>query len=229
MWIELRADAASRLDPKTTIHGQFPASVWASAGDAESTPGWCLRIVPKSFTVIAQVGPPAVPLELSCNYKFLTASAGIVQVLAGSLTVYHASERQIPDLGYAAYSLTVVPYIIMSVVNLVGSMCQPQYPAMFLVRYCGQSPPAVITADGEEVQLLPLRNDGVEQTSEVQSWTEPELGGIVGSAYGDLCAVDKEDTMLFKVGLSSLHRPAAKSHRFTTTPFTFWSGPRRIS
>lgn len=231
VWIELRADAASRVDPKTTIHGQFPAGVWAPTGDAESgvtTPRWCLRIVPKSFTVVAPIGPPAVPLQLSCNYKFLTASAGIVQVLSGSMAIYHASERQIPYFGYAAYSLTVVPYVIMSLVNLVGSMCQPQYPAMFLVRYCGPIPPAVISTDGDQVYLLPQRNDRVEQSSEVQSWTEPELGGIVGSAYGDLFAIPEEDTTLFKVGLFRLDRAVAKIDRFATTLFTFWSGQRRI-
>lgn len=179
--------------------------MWAAAPDeddeetAVTTPSWCLRVVPKSFTVVALIGPPAVPLQLSCNYKFLTASAGIIQVLSGSMAVYHATERQIPYFGYAAYSLTVVPYILMSIINLVGSMCQPQYPAVFLVRYCGPSAPAGISSDGEQVQLLPLRSDGVEQAV-VEGWTEPELGGIVGSAYGDLSANDDEDTILFKVG-----------------------------
>lgn len=208
----MSANVAGRLDPTTTIHGQFPASVWVVEADEEdeesgvSTPSWCLRVVPKSFTVVAPIGPPAVPLQLSCNYKFLTASAGIIQVLSGSMAVYHATERQIPYFGYAAYSLTVVPYILMSIVNLVGSMCQPQYPAVFLVRYCGPSPPAVISSDGEQVQLLPLRSDGVEPAV-VEGWTEPELGGIVGSAYGDLSAIDEEETKLFKVGFSRLVRP----------------------
>lgn len=227
MWVDVSADAGSRVDPKTTIHGQFPAAVWATARDAETgvcTSSWCLRIVPKSFTVVALIGPPAVPLQLSCNYKFLTASAGIIQVLSGSMAIYHASERQIPDFGYAAYSLTVVPYIIMSVVNLVGSMCQPQYPAIFLVRYCGPSPPAVLSTDGDDVHLLPLRSDGVEQSSEGQSWTEPELGGVVGSAYGDLSANDEKDTKLFTVSLSPLDKAPAKIHRFATT--LSWPCPR---
>lgn len=227
----MRADAAGRLDPKSTIHGQFPASVWPNASDAENavdTPNWCLRIVPKSFTVVPLLEPPAVPLQLSCNYKLLTASAGMIQVLAGSMAIYHASEREIPYLGYAAYSLTVIPYIIMSVVNLVGSMCQPQYPAIFLVRYCGPTPPAVSSTDGDQVHLLPLGNNAAEQSAEAQSWTEPELGGIVGAAYGELSAMQEEDTKLFTVSLSTLPRAAAKIHRFATTYSSLSSAPHRI-
>lgn len=201
----MSANAGDSVPPNATIHGQFPASVWATAEDeesGESTASWSLRIVPKSFMVMAPIGLPAVPLRLSCNYNFLAAAAGIIQVVSGSMALYHASERQIPRFGYAAYSLTVVPYIIMSVANLVGSMCQPQYPAIFLVRYCGPTPPAVISTDSDEVELLPLRSDRVEHT-EGQSWTEPELGGIVGSVYGELASID-DDTALFKVTLFEL-------------------------
>lgn len=227
----MSANAASSIGQQTTIHGQFPAAVWANTKDTESgssTPGWCLRIVPKSFTVVAPIGPSAVPLQLSCNYSFLTAAAGIIQVLSGSMAIYLASKRQIPYFGYAAYSLTVIPYIFMSVVNLVGSMCQPKYPAMFLVRYCGLSPPAEISTDGDQVHLLPLGHDGIAQSSETQSWPQPELGGTVGSAYGELSVIGDEETNLFKVSLSRLNKTAAKIYRFTTTPYSFWSRSRRM-
>lgn len=231
-WVcRLIAESRDRIGSGASIHGQFPASVWAKPKDAEngaSTPRWCIRIVPKSFTVVPPIGPAAVPLQLSCNYSFLSAVAGIFQVLSGSMALYQASERQIPNFGYAAYSLTVVPYIFMSVVNLVGCMCQPQYPALFLVRYCGPTAPAEISTDDDQVRLLPLREDGTEHPSESLSWEEPELGGAVGTAYGDLAGIADLDTNLFSVGQSTRWCASAKIHSFTITRSSWWSGPRRM-
>lgn len=204
----LIANTPDRIGSRTVIHGQFPASVWDKTKDGESearTPRWCLRIVPKSFTVVAPIGPPAVPLQLSCNYSFLTATAGIIQVLSGSMEIYHAWERQIPRFGYAAYSLTVVPYLFMSVINLVGAMCQPQYPAMFLVRYCGpQAPAEVAIGEDDQWHLLLQQKDGTDQSSDTDLLTEPTLGGIVGTAYGDLSDIDDNDSKLFSVSLRKL-------------------------
>lgn len=158
-----------------------------------------------------------MPLEISCNYSFMAAAAGIIQVLSGSMEIYHAWERQIPYFGYAAYSLTVVPYLFMSVVNLLGCMCQPQYPSMFLVRYCGpKAPEEVAIGDDDEVRLLPLREDGTKLSSDTTNSVEPELGATVGDAYGDLSDIDDETTNLFSVSLCRLTMALANMVSFTT-------------
>lgn len=159
------------------------------------------------------IGASAVPLQLSCNYSFLAAAAGIVQVLSGSMQIYHASGREIPNFGYAAYSLTVVPYLFMSVFNLVGSMCQPQYPTRFLVRYRGPKAPEDPFIDNDEMRLLPLKEVGTEQPVESELWTEPELGGTVGDAYGDLSETT-EDTNLFSVSICPRDTTGANIPRF---------------
>jgi hypothetical protein len=97
-------------------------------------------------------------LEISCNYSFIKASAAIIQILYGSYELYGATVRtdQIERLGYAAYSLTVIPYMLMSFLNCLASLSQPSYPVctlsitlensnkivmeMWLRRYLGQHP-----------------------------------------------------------------------------------------
>lgn len=216
------ADTCHSLTPRTVIHGQFPATVWAETIDAESEASvnrWCLRIVPKSFTVLPLIGLSGVPLQLSSNYSFFAAAAGIIQVLSGSMQIYHASTREIPNLGFAAYSLTVVPYLFMSIVNLVGAMCEPQYPSMFLVRYCGPNPPES-SIDNDEMRLLPLNEVGTEQPSESELWTEPELGGTVGEAYGDLSETTNQSNR-YLVSICAPERAKANVYRFRST-VSFW-------
>lgn len=201
------------------FHGQFSATIWRPRTDDESGPStnhWVLRTVPKSFTVVPPIGAAAVPLNLSCNYSFVAATAGIAQVLSASWELYHASERQIPNLGYAAYSLTVVPYLVMSLVNLVACMCQPQYPTMFLVRYRGLKAPGEDSFN-DDMHLLPLNGDGTEDNAETELSAEPELGGTVGDAYGDLSDTN-EDSNLFMVWYAYAYfRAAANINRFTAT------------
>jgi hypothetical protein len=59
----------------------------------------------------------------------------IFQVLYGSWELYVARGKQLDTYGYAAFSLTVVPYIAMSLLNLIATICQPQYSHVYLVRY----------------------------------------------------------------------------------------------
>lgn len=76
--------------------------------------------------------------SLASSYNLLKALAGIIQVLYGSLELYEARGRQLEKYGYAAYSLTVIPYISMSLVNLLVAAYLPQYPSMYVVIYGGK-------------------------------------------------------------------------------------------
>lgn len=58
----------------------------------------------------------------------------LAQAIAGSVTIYKARGDQITQYGFAAFGLTVVPYVFMSVVNIAASLLCPEYPAMYLVR-----------------------------------------------------------------------------------------------
>jgi len=111
---------------------------------------------------------------LACNYSPIKVSAAIFQIAYGFLELYKAQGRQFKTYGYAAYSLIVVPYILMSLVNLLAAAFQPQYPSMFIVKY---------------------EDSNVNEAKLVASsaWSEPllgggtadqEIGGAVGKARG---------------------------------------------
>lgn len=135
----------------------------------------------------------STPLKLSCNYSILQAVAAILQIVYSSLELYEASARQIPKYGYASYSLTVIPYIVMSLANLLATICEPQYPSMFLVVYRGveKVPGAPADSSGEGLLQEPKSSSatpGEGDLMSAESLKEPQdqIIGAVGEAYGDL-------------------------------------------
>ncbi|KAK0738785.1 hypothetical protein B0T18DRAFT_433538 [Schizothecium vesticola] len=70
----------------------------------------------------------------SGQYNVVKVLFSLAQAIAGSVTIYKARGDQINQYGFAAFGLTVVPYVFMSVVNIVASLLSPEYPAMYLVR-----------------------------------------------------------------------------------------------
>ncbi|KAJ7069103.1 hypothetical protein C8F01DRAFT_976171 [Mycena amicta] len=76
----------------------------------------------------------AKPIVISASRSAARAVVAIVQTCYGAFTLYRTSGDQIARYGYAAFGLTVAPYTVMSIVNLLGSVLTPSYPTMYLVR-----------------------------------------------------------------------------------------------
>lgn len=76
--------------------------------------------------------PPTV--KLSSNLNISKALIAIFQLAYASVTLYRTKGDQIERYGYAAFGLTVIPYLIMSFVNLAGNVLTPNYPKKFLVH-----------------------------------------------------------------------------------------------
>ncbi|CAI6062291.1 unnamed protein product [Clonostachys chloroleuca] len=72
--------------------------------------------------------------DLSSNYNFAKALIAIVQLIYGSYTIYRARGDQVARYGYAAFGLTVAPYLIMSFINFTSTVLTPQYSHLYLVR-----------------------------------------------------------------------------------------------
>jgi hypothetical protein len=72
--------------------------------------------------------------EISATYSFPKAFIAVVQLTFASFTLYESFGNQITKYGYAAFGLTVTPYALMSLVNLIGSLLTPSYPALYLVH-----------------------------------------------------------------------------------------------
>lgn len=73
-------------------------------------------------------------IEIASSYNFVKAAIGIVQTVYACITLYKARGDQIETYGYAAFGLTVVPYVLMSVLNLLGQIACAEYSTLFLVH-----------------------------------------------------------------------------------------------
>jgi hypothetical protein len=72
---------------------------------------------------------------LSSNYNLPRALIAIVQVFFALYSLTTPSNKaQIGKYGFAAFSLTVLPYLVMSLTNLTASSITSSYPTVYLVR-----------------------------------------------------------------------------------------------
>jgi hypothetical protein len=60
--------------------------------------------------------------------------AALLQSLYASLTLYRTGGGQVNRYGFAAPGLTVLPYAVMSILNLMANLVAPHYPTLYLVR-----------------------------------------------------------------------------------------------
>jgi hypothetical protein len=75
---------------------------------------------------------PSTPI-IAASYSIPKAVIAIFQLGYASVTLYQSRGTQIERYGYAAFALTVIPYAIMSLINLVGNLLTPDYQALYLV------------------------------------------------------------------------------------------------
>ena len=73
-------------------------------------------------------------IKISYSYSFVKILVALFQTLFAVTTLYKSKGDQIDRFGYAAFGLTVTPYALMSVINLLGSLFCPEFPAMYVVE-----------------------------------------------------------------------------------------------
>ncbi|KAH9932934.1 uncharacterized protein B0H18DRAFT_1208267 [Fomitopsis serialis] len=74
--------------------------------------------------------------RLKVHYRpgFMGVLLSLVQICVGSYNLYEARVTQIPRWGYAAYGLSVLPYVIMSILNLLCAAIVDSYACAQLLR-----------------------------------------------------------------------------------------------
>lgn len=84
--------------------------------------------------------PPKLPGEygasttsISSHYSFAKGIIAVLQLFYASYTITETKGDQISRYGYAAFGLTVAPYIIMSFINLVSFLLTADYSHVYLV------------------------------------------------------------------------------------------------
>ncbi|KAF4637681.1 hypothetical protein G7Y89_g408 [Cudoniella acicularis] len=124
-------------------------SVWARShvdlrltrvhGTKDLPEGYEFAIVPRNTYLLSQVASnteedPRLSSEISAGYSILKAVASIIQVIAAFTTLLSHRPDLIKRWGYASYHLTVIPYLVMTFVNLICNMVSPDYPCLYMVR-----------------------------------------------------------------------------------------------
>lgn len=112
------------MDPikptEVRIHGQF------------SLPqGYYLVRLPANVSVSTEGKEPFDIASCRATAKVLLS---LTQLGFACATLYRARGSQLQQYGYAAFSLTVMPYAIMSFINLTGNLVMPNYPAVYMIR-----------------------------------------------------------------------------------------------
>ena len=77
---------------------------------------------------------PSSPIRISSNFNAVSILIALGQLAFAVATLYRSRGDQIERYGYAAFGLTVIQYALMSVINLMGNLICPQYPAVYLVE-----------------------------------------------------------------------------------------------
>lgn len=73
-------------------------------------------------------------IEIASSYNVLKTAVTFSQAVSGVYTLYQTKGDQTKRYGYAAFGLSVLPYAIMAVVNLISTLLTPEYSSMYLVE-----------------------------------------------------------------------------------------------
>lgn len=73
-------------------------------------------------------------VTICSNYNAVKILVSLAQSIYSCVTLYQTRGDQLSQFGYAAFGLTVAPYAFMSIINLLGSLMCPEYPALYLVE-----------------------------------------------------------------------------------------------
>jgi hypothetical protein len=79
-------------------------------------------------------GTEQVSMELSTSNSLTKTCLAMLQTGYAAYSVYKARGDQIAVYGYAAFGLTVIPYIMMSVLNLVAQLVSDDYPMLYMIH-----------------------------------------------------------------------------------------------
>lgn len=71
--------------------------------------------------------------NISSSYGISKGLIAIFQTIYASITIYRTRGDQLQRYGYAAFGLTVAPYLVMSIVNLVSNIFRPDYDTIYLL------------------------------------------------------------------------------------------------
>jgi hypothetical protein len=83
---------------------------------------------------VKHIQPKAESLiRMQWSFNFPKIVIAVVQLVYALISLYHARIHQIAVYGYAAFAITVIPYAVMSFVNLISLLFCPDFTDLYLV------------------------------------------------------------------------------------------------
>ncbi|TGO45278.1 hypothetical protein BOTNAR_0682g00040 [Botryotinia narcissicola] len=101
-----------------------------------SSAGFTLCFVPPHMAINPRHTASGIGSSMAISSQFSTLQVlwSIAQTCIGSYTLYQSRGSLLEIYGYAAFGLTVIPYVIASIINLLASLVSRQYDNVFLVH-----------------------------------------------------------------------------------------------
>lgn len=129
--------------------------------------------------------------QITCSYNILKSFAAVLQAIFAGVTLFKSRGYQIDRFGYAAFGLTVVPYALMSVINLIANLFCPEYPSMYLV-----SNQALVNLQDQcsLASLKDTRNKAAGQNFIQSDTSIAGLGSLVSAQAGSSAAEGQEQS-----------------------------------
>jgi uncharacterized integral membrane protein len=93
--------------------------------------GYEFRTVPRDSRIVDSENSN---IKVQPSYNYAQMVVAVVQLLYALSSLYRARTHQIERFGYAAFGLTVTPYAVMSLVNLMSFLFCPDFKELYLVH-----------------------------------------------------------------------------------------------
>ena len=97
-------------------------------------PGYALRVLPSNAVVVPNADLDPNEIEVTSSSNLSKTLVALIQLISGATTLFRTRGDETTRYGYAAFGLTVIPYMVMSLINLTGSFLTPHYESLYLVH-----------------------------------------------------------------------------------------------
>ncbi|KAF9692073.1 hypothetical protein EKO04_010007 [Ascochyta lentis] len=186
---------SSTFEGITTVEDQVsPHSRHSTGSDEDSASGNEKRTVGSVTNNIA-----AIPMksDISSTYSVVKALASLIQLLAGLETLVLYREDVIGRWGYAAFHLTVIPYMLMTMVNFISNLLVADYACLYMVEsetmWEAEARGSKFTGVVASLQGYHIQNHAHFSAKEVAGWngfTQRHMANIATFLRGDLMEID---------------------------------------
>ncbi len=78
--------------------------------------------------------PLSQQTRLASSHAIPRIFFSLAQTISGVYQLYKVRGAQIRQYGFAAYGLTVIPYVIVSIINVLGSLLSNEYTSIYIVH-----------------------------------------------------------------------------------------------